>query len=178
MSVRREPQTTEEHLAYIYELLRRLRPGDAHTILSPTHVDTDVSRPAKHGEVLTWDEAQGRWKPAPGSGIAEHTLIFHIPSTVAIGVYEPIVPMFGATITAIRGNVATAPSGGDVEFAFRVNGVSVSTLPAEILDTTTLGVTLIPDITTAWVADDVLDIEVIAINGATGLVISIDHTRD
>jgi len=68
MGFRGEPRTTEEHIAYIYELLRRLRPTPsstvaAHNFLSPTHLDTDFAASKADGYVPVWNEEQSRWIP-------------------------------------------------------------------------------------------------------------------
>jgi len=68
MGFRGEPRTTEEHIAYVYELLRGLRPTPsstvaAHNFLSPTHLDTDFAADKADGYVPVWNEEQSRWIP-------------------------------------------------------------------------------------------------------------------
>jgi len=66
MGYRGEAKTTEEHIAYIYELLRRLRPiatDASHNLLSPTHLDTDFATSKTQGDVPIWIEEISRWVP-------------------------------------------------------------------------------------------------------------------
>ena len=67
------PVTVQEHLANIYEILRRNQTlqstliggvgssASAHRVLSATHVDTDSASSPIDGDVLTWDGVAEKW---------------------------------------------------------------------------------------------------------------------
>lgn len=155
MSFRGEPQTIPEHIAYIYELLRRLHvPSDA--VVAPVEV------------------------VVPDEDIFPQTLLFTRGGTLAAETCTPpFFPTFSGIISTVRANVGTAPSGTAAGFDVYLNGVSIfpsSTKPS-VPVAALFGLARVPD-TRPFAADDKLEVVIDTPASAADLVLAIDFVRD
>jgi hypothetical protein len=101
-------------------------------------------------------------------------LLFHIPGSVATGIYEAYFPSYAGAIKSVRIGADGPPSGGSCVVDLLINGTSA--YPSAAKPTITSGNSYssltVPD-TKTWAANAELAIEVESANGVTGLIIEI-----